>query len=221
MMSRIEIIPVGPLETNCYVVSDPMSCQALVIDPGFKSERLLNYIRENNYHVSHILITHGHFDHVGGVTWFVESLCKEGYEPPTVMMSFAEKKHMESKSASKYQKYFFDAQKDIVDGEDIDFGFIQFKSLILPGHTNFSMCFYSEEEGIVFVGDTLFYHSIGTETYYDGPADDLTKNIVKTLFALPEQTIVYPGHRQSTTIKEEMTLNPYLSDADTVDPWLI
>lgn len=219
-MIHIETIPLGPLETNCYIISDLQSNKAIVIDPGFKSENLLQYIQKNSFNVTHIIITHGHFDHVGGVIWLVNALRELGSKP-IVAMNSLEKNHMENRSAAKYQKYFFEAQMEIQDGQILDINFIKLKALMVPGHTNYSMCFYSIEEQCVFVGDTLFYHSIGTEAYYDGPEDDLTKNIEKILFVLPGNTIVYPGHRQSTTIDEEISSNPYLSDSDTVDPWLI
>lgn len=219
-MVHIEIIPLGPLETNCYVLTGSETKKSIIIDPGYKSDILLQYIRTRHLEVTHIVITHGHFDHVGGVTWLLETLSESG-DPPIVVMNSAEKIHMENKAVAKYQKYFFDAQMDVHDGQILDFGFIQLKALLLPGHTNYSMCFYSDIERCVFVGDTLFYHSIGTETYYDGPEEDLTKNIEKILFALPGNTVVYPGHKQFTTIDEEISSNPYLSDADTVDPWLI
>jgi hydroxyacylglutathione hydrolase len=216
---KIETIPIGILGTNCYVLFEENSKEALVIDPGGKSEKLLQLMDEQCLKIKQIIITHGHFDHVSGVKWLLSEL-EYRNQKTEVFMSFLEKAHMEQKAAPKYQSYFFQANRDIVDQQVLEFGYVQLKALLLPGHTNFSMCFYSEAEKCVFVGDTLFYHSIGTEAYYDGPEEDLSVNIQKILFALPRETIVYPGHKQSTTIDEEMKMNPYLSDADTIDPWL-
>jgi len=216
---KIKIIPIGVLGTNCYVLSDELTHKTVVIDPGSKSEHLVQYLENNHLVVTHIIITHGHFDHVGGVSWLITELNQRN-QTTQVVMSKAEKSIMEQKSDRKYHKLFFEADKDVMDGEIIDFGFVQLKALLVPGHTNYSMCFYSAENSCVFVGDTLFYHSIGTEAYYDGPAEDLSRNIQSILFALPPETTVYPGHKRETTIEEEIKNNPYLSEADTVDPWL-
>lgn len=216
---KIETIQIGALSTNCYVLYDENTKVALVLDPGGKSDALIQLVDTMQLKVSDILITHGHFDHVSGVTWLIEELKLRGQQTK-VWMNLLEKHIMEQKSANKYQKYFFEVDRDILDLQILNFGFVQLQALMVPGHTNFSLCFYVESLKSVFVGDTLFYHSIGTEAYYDGPAEDLTLNIKRVLFALPRETMVYPGHKQSTTIEEEMTMNPYLSDADTVDPWL-
>jgi len=215
----IKIIPIGVLGTNCYVLSDELTHKAIVIDPGSKSDQLVQYVENDHLVVTHIIITHGHFDHVGGVSWLAAELIQRN-QTAQIVMSKAEKKVMEQKSDRKYHKLFFETDKDVVDGEIIDCGFVQLKALLVPGHTNYSMCFYSAENNCVFVGDTLFYHSIGTEAYYDGPPEDLTLNIKSVLFALPPETIVYPGHKRETTIAEEIKCNPYLSNADTIDPWL-
>lgn len=217
---KIDIIELGMLDTNCYIVWDENSRKAIVIDPGSIERKLTDHIVNNNLFVTHILITHGHFDHVGGVKKLKEELTKLGMNP-MIAMSKLEKNNMEEKAAPKYHKRFFDLDLDIQDGDELDFGVIKFQAILLPGHTNFSMCFYSKEHELVFVGDTLFYHSIGTEYYYDGPDTDLSENIVKSLFTLPKQTRVLPGHKQETSIDEEIARNPYLSDADTVDPWTI
>lgn len=217
---KIDVIELGILDTNCYILSDEDTNKAIVIDPGSNERKLIDFIVEQGLFVTHILITHGHFDHVGGVKKLKDELLDLGMNP-LVTMSKLEKDHMEIKAASKYRKQFFELDIDIKDEEEVDFGIIKFKSILLPGHTNFSMCFYSKENNLVFVGDTLFYHSIGTEYYYDGPASDLSENIVKKLFVLPESTMVYPGHKQRTTIGEEIARNPYLSDSDTIDPWII
>lgn len=217
---KIEIIELGMLDTNCYILWDDKTGKGIVIDPGSYEEKLINKIEEYKLEITHILITHGHFDHIGGVKYLKEKL--QGMDMnPIVIMSELEKKDIEKNAPTKYHKLFFQLDHDVIDGQELDLGFIRLKALLLPGHTNYSMCFYSAQEKCVFVGDTLFFHSIGTEYYYDGPDTDLADNIVKVLFALPKETIVFPGHKQSTTVGEEMERNPYLSDADTIDPWTL
>lgn len=215
---KIDVLELGMLDTNCYILSDEDTNNAIIIDPGSMERKLIDFIIGNNLNITHILITHGHFDHVGGVKKLKEELIEHGMNP-IITMSRLEKDYMEENAAPKYHKRFFDLDLDIKDQEEVDFGLIKFKVILLPGHTNFSMCFYSKLNNIVFVGDTLFYHSIGTEYYYDGPETDLSENIIKDLFTLPLETLVYPGHKRTTTIGEEVARNPYLSDSDTVDPW--
>jgi len=217
---KIDVLELGMLDTNCYIIWDEKTLDAIVIDPGSTERRLVEFIIAGNFRVTHIIITHGHFDHVGGVKRLKEDLCKLGMNP-LITMSKLEKDYMESNAAPKYHKRFFDLDLDIRDDEELDFGLIKFKAILLPGHTSYSMCLYAEEHNLIIVGDTLFYHSIGTEYYYDGPKTDLSQNIIKKLFVLPKETLVYPGHKQTTTIGEEIVNNPYLSDADTVDPWTI
>jgi glyoxylase-like metal-dependent hydrolase (beta-lactamase superfamily II) len=217
---KIETITLGSLETNCFIVWDEQTKKCVVIDPGTYEEKLMNFIEHNKLLVTHIAITHGHIDHVGGVKELCEKLMNH-QKKPQVVMSKLEKTMMEELAQVKYQKLFFDLDIDVKNGDMLDFGFVSFEAILVPGHTSFSMCFYNSENHIVFVGDTLFYHSIGTEYYYDGPGTDLSQNIVKYLFTLPETTIVYPGHKNLTDIKEEKLRNPYLSDANTVDPWTL
>lgn len=216
---KYKIFKVGILKTNCILLWNEDSKDGLIVDPGAYDKLLFEFIKKEDIIISTLLITHGHFDHVGGVSKMVEELTKKGMKPLVAMHSL-EKQKMESQSPKKYHAKFFDLDIDLYGKAVFENNWIRFELILLPGHTNYSVCFYCLEEGFIIVGDTLMYHSIGTERYYDGPAIDLSNNIVSKLFTLPEETLVIPGHKDSTSIGEEIARNPYLSDADTIDPWI-
>ncbi len=216
---QIEVIELGVLKTNCLIFWDEVTKDAIVIDPGAFKAPLRLFVEEHELVVSHILITHGHFDHVSGVNGLKRMLEEKG-QSPLVGMHVVEKDIMEKNAKERFSKHFFNVDIDLSSMEFIETPVVKFKLIEVPGHTDHSICFYNEADRILVAGDTLFYHTIGTSSYYDGPEDDLEKYIRERLFVLPPETIVYPGHARGTTIGEEIERNPYLSDADTVDPWL-
>lgn len=106
-----------------------------------------------------------------------------------------------------------EADTFVKDEEVIDFGDgLVFKTIIVPGHSTNSVCYYSGDAGIVFTGDTLMAGSVGRTDYYHGSSDDLQKAICARLMFLPKETKVYPGHGLETTIGHERTFNPYISN---------
>lgn len=207
------------LKTNCLIFWDEVTKDAVVFDPGAFKAPLRDFIEGHELVVSHILITHGHFDHVSGVNGLKAMLEAKG-QKPLVGMHVTEKNIMESQAKERFAKHFFDVDVDLSTLEAIETPVATFELIEVPGHTNHSICFYHKTDRLLVAGDTLFYHTIGTSSYYDGPEDDLEKYIMERLFVLPPETVVYPGHARETTIGEEIERNPYLSDADTVDPWL-
>lgn len=200
----------GSLETNAYVVSDEQSKTAVVIDPGAEAESIVKYIKSHALTLKAILLTHGHFDHVGAA----EAL-KEHFDVPVIAHK-EEAKLMEDpiKNLSKYMlgdDIIAHADTYIEEDEVIDFGNgLAFKGILVPGHSPKSICFYNQEAKIVFSGDTLMAGSIGRTDLYDGHPDDLLKMITKNLLCLPEETVVYPGHGNETTIGHELRYNQFL-----------
>lgn len=209
---KIHQIEVGFLKTNCIILYDEVTLEAIIFDPGGGVDVINQYIHEKNLKLVAILITHGHLDHVAGVYKL-----KKRYNCDVYMH---EKEYYDIKKKGKHRiKFEIDCW---IDPESIiDFRFVRFKAILIKGHSNYSICFYDQAHKILISGDTLFYHSVGTGIYYDGPEDDLLKYIRDILFKLPEDTIVYPGHKNTTTIMEEKLNNPYLSNPNTVDPWLV
>lgn len=208
---QIHTVEVGSLATNCYFIIDEKNNEAAVVDPGAEGQKILNIIQEKGWNLRYILITHGHFDHIGGV-----NVIKKALNEAQVVMHQEEAKFM---TQTRQSTEPFQVDQYIDEGQALSLGSIHIDTIKVPGHTNASICYHIPEQKVLIAGDTLFYHSIGTSAYYAGPDTDLGNNIMGKLFPLDPVTKVLPGHGPSTTIGEEVKRNPYLSDSNTPDPW--
>ncbi|MDA3845373.1 MAG: MBL fold metallo-hydrolase [Vallitaleaceae bacterium] len=207
---EIITITVGQLETNSYVIADFDCMTCVIVDPAGEGKRIIDEITREGLTVKGILITHGHFDHIGAVNQLATY-----YEVPVV--AHMEESNMMADSQMNYSVYFL--QRAIVSradtfveaGETISFGgALEFICIEVPGHTANSLCYYIEKERVVFTGDTLMAGAIGRTDFYDGDADTLLNAIRSELMTLPGETAVYPGHGDDTTIITEKTSNPFL-----------
>ena len=205
----IETISVGPLETNCYVVAAGAGTSAAVIDPGDDVDKILKVVNGNGLKVTHIINTHGHYDHIGadsalaattGAKIYIHSLDASMIKDPQSNLSLF--------LNSDYEMN--DEVVKISDGEELVVGGLKLKIIHTPGHTPGGVCLYSKDEGIVFVGDTLFADSVGRTDFLGGSMSQLIKSIKEKLCVLPDETVVYPGHGPITTIAQEKAHNQYL-----------
>lgn len=191
---KISILPLGMLQTNCYILSDNSRC--LVIDPGDEPEKVLLFLEQQNLHLEAILLTHGHFDHVGAVkTLAAETdcrvfLCQEDLALPGAMTAGS--------------LYYTDFYKD---GDKLTLAGLEFEVLHTPGHTPGSVCLRFGEH--LFSGDTLFAGSCGRTDFPGSSPADMFRSLSR-LSQLDETLKVYPGHGGATTIGEEKRYNPYL-----------
>ncbi|MBL4931124.1 MBL fold metallo-hydrolase [Clostridium paridis] len=196
----IKTIPVGDIQENCYLVMDEETKEAFVVDPGDQGDYLVNIISKLGAKLKFILLTHGHFDHVGAV-----SELKNTFKVPHYINE-EEKKYMQGTS------YVFgkipEADRYLNDGEEIDFSGHKIKCLHTPGHSAGGMCFLLNGEHL-FAGDTLFYLSVGRSDFEGGDMDTLVDSIRTKLFVLNDNTIVYPGHGPKTSIMTEKRGNPF------------
>ena len=192
----LRIIPVGDLRENCYIVADDVSKQALIIDPGAQPERILPIITKNNLIVTMILLTHGHYDHVGAVAPTKELTgAPVGMHPLDVpIMRLMDDLAEVLPPAPDFE---------LSDGQQIVIGDLNFQVMHTPGHSPGGICLAGE--GVVFSGDTLFAGDIGR---YDlpGSSKEALKASLLRLMELPGEIIVYPGHGVSTTIEAERRL---------------
>ena len=197
----------GMCQTNCYLIFDETTKECAIIDPGCASTQLDDEIESNNLSVKCIIFTHGHFDHIGGLAYYVSK-----FNNAVVSM------HKRDVDAilSEHDVFYVDIDnKDFFvksitlhnDGDVFTIGDVKLKVIHTPGHTNGGVCLYSD--GILCSGDTLFKRSIGRTDFIYGDFGLLEKSI-KKLYDLPEDTVVYPGHGDSTTILEEKTENPFV-----------
>lgn len=196
-MMLIKTLPVGHLGTNCYVVTDEETLNCAVIDPGEESNTILDYIESNHLHCKLILLTHGHFDHVGAVRDLAaDSSCRVFLHPAELSMP---------KVMTTGKLIYTDTYND---GDAPTLAGLTFRVLHTPGHTPGSVCLLTRD--VMFSGDTLFSGSCGRTDLPKGSRTDLTRSLGK-LAALEEDYRVLPGHGPASTLAEEKRWNPYLS----------
>lgn len=201
---------VGMLETNCYLLGDPETKQAVVIDPGGDGKRIIGRIEELGLNLVAILNTHGHFDHVLEAWSLKERLGGKIYmsskDIPLLQDRMVGMGAVFS-SGSSAPKTDIDAP--LQEGDLLAFGSIRLKVLETPGHTPGHISLYFSEANSIFVGDTLFAGSIGRTDFPGGSFDDLIRSVREKIFPLPPETIVYTGHGPKTTVEREKRTNPF------------
>ena len=197
-------ICVGPMQMNAYVYFEEISKKAAVIDPGDDGDLILAKVKEKGLDVSYILLTHGHFDHTGAVEHIRKAT------GAALLAHNDENQMLLSPQISFSNSGSLKADEFIKDGDDISIGNCKLKVVHTPGHSAGSCCFYSEDEGILFSGDTLFRESVGRYDLPTGNGKTLMASIESKLFTLPDNTAVYPGHMGSTTIGHEKAANPFM-----------
>lgn len=198
---------VGPVSTNCYIVSDENTKEALIIDPGAAAERIMDKVAENGFKVKAILLTHGHFDHISAVNEL-----KNAYRVD-VYVGEEDADLMEDTglnvSAMFGQPYIARADQTLRDGDVLELAGFTIKVLATPGHTKGGVCFYFEEENVAFCGDTVFQQSVGRTDFPTGNARVLSESIQSKIVPLPEDLQLFPGHGDSTTVGYEKKYNPF------------
>lgn len=204
---QTEILVLSVCATNCYLAKNKETGALLIIDPGDAPARVINKIEQMGAKPEAILLTHGHFDHIGAAMKL-----REHYDIP-IYAHTAEKDIMENvdKNLSLMIGMGFAVQADhyLTDGAEVELAGFDIRVIHTPGHTSGGACYYLESEGVLFSGDTLFRCSVGRTDFPTGSMRQLHDSIHQKLFVLPEETIVYPGHDQSTDIRYEKMFNPY------------
>lgn len=204
-----EIIPVGLLHCNCSVVGDETTREAMVIDPGDDTKDVLALVKKHGLTVKQIVITHAHIDHVGGATKLKRItgapilLNQNDYallKMLDVQASWIGVKSPEAVSVDQ----------SIGTGDSVKAGRLAAQVMHTPGHTEGSICLYFDSEKTLLAGDTLFAGSIGRTDLPGGSYEKIITSLHEQLLALPDETIVVPGHGQLTTIGEERESNPFL-----------
>jgi glyoxylase-like metal-dependent hydrolase (beta-lactamase superfamily II) len=212
-------IPVGMLQCNCSIIGDPVTREALVVDPGDEVSRILDLLGRHKLTVKAIVSTHAHIDHVGGLS----KLHK--YTGAPVMMH---REDLPLYQAMEMQAAFLgvvppevtEVHQMLADGDALQWGALEAQVIHTPGHTPGSVSLYMPcEAGKVtlaapqlFAGDTLFAGSIGRTDLWGGSMKDILSSLKGKLMALPDETIVHPGHGARTTIGDERHSNPFLTE---------
>jgi glyoxylase-like metal-dependent hydrolase (beta-lactamase superfamily II) len=204
-----EIFPVGPLQCNCSIIGDETSREAMVIDPGDDIEEVLARIRKHKLQVKQIVITHAHIDHVGGamklraVTGAPILLNQNDYALLQLLDAQAEWVGMPSPGK-------VEIDQSLGQADSVTAGSLKAQVLHTPGHTEGSVCLYFPMEKKLIAGDTLFAGSIGRTDLPGGSLKKIIQSLHEKVLALPDDTIVVPGHGPLTTIGEERDSNPFL-----------
>ena len=208
---EIKRIPVGMIGTNCYIVYSGNECA--VIDPGDEAERIALEIEKSGVEPKAILLTHGHFDHIGAVNELRSRYrCKVIIgAKDNEMLTDMSKNLTPFKSAGKY---IIDGAETVIDGDEINIGGINFTVFETPGHSRGSVCYLAEQN--LFSGDTLFRQECGRTDLYGGNYSEIKKSL-KRLSELDEAVKVYPGHGEESNIAHERRYNPYMGCADYDD----
>ncbi|BEP29116.1 MBL fold metallo-hydrolase [Helicovermis profundi] len=201
----IEKLTLGTYGANCYIVADEKEKQCIIIDPGSEAEKIIKLIDSKGYTPIHIVLTHGHVDHICAATTL-----KNEYGI-SIMVHRADEYLLKSKelnlsSKTSYGDMEFTPDVLLEDGKKIKFGSLHAKVIHTPGHTKGGICLLIENS--LFSGDTLFMYSYGRYDLEGGNFDKIRKSITNRLFKLNPKTLVYPGHGGSTTIGAEIKSNP-------------
>lgn len=204
-MKNLEItkIIVGPVRTNCYLVRRVDSDKVIIIDPGDEAQVIERRILTKTLKPIAILLTHGHFDHIGAVDTLRTRFGIKSY-------MLEQEKDVISGEANLGRAFGIPTtgHADILvnEGDEITLDEIIFKVIHTPGHTIGSCCYLVEAEKVLFSGDTLFYHSHGRTDFPTGSESAIIRSITEKLLVLDSNIVVYPGHEMYTTIGQEKAL---------------
>lgn len=213
-MSQAEIevrgLTVGPVESNCYLARKPQAPQALVIDPGAEPERIVRALEAWGADPEAILLTHGHMDHVGGVSALVEEYGVPVHlHPGDRPLYDRAAEHAAAWGLSVPQPPPPDRQ--LTGGETVRGAGLELEVRHAPGHSPGGVVFVGH--GHAFVGDCVFAGSVGRVDLPGGDADTLLESIREQILSLPHETVLWPGHGPRTTVEREARSNPFLRGA--------
>jgi len=204
-----EILPVGPLQCNCSIIGDEATREAIVIDPGDEIDEILALIRKHNLQVKQIVITHAHIDHVGGA---MKLRAATGVPILINQNDYALLKMLDVQASwlGMDAPGKVEIDHSIGQADRVTAGALSADVIHTPGHTEGSICLYFPAENKLIAGDTLFAGSIGRTDLPGGSFQKIITSLHENVLALPDETIVVPGHGPLTTIGEERESNPFL-----------
>ena len=204
----IRQLVVGQLQTNCYIAACDETKEGVVIDPGDDAGRILGEIESLELTIKYILNTHAHFDHIGANDALVNRLAVPLALHPLDLPLLKEQGGAGIFGLVAEQSP--EPNMELKNDQILAVGRLSFKVLFTPGHTPGHVSFYEARENVLFDGDVLFDGGIGRTDIPGGSASAIMKSIKEVLFTLPDETVVYSGHGNATTIGQEKSTNPWL-----------
>lgn len=208
---KIKLFVENQIQTNCWVLIEEDSNDAVIIDLGGGYKKILEYLKEENTNLKYILCTHGHFDHIMGIA----EMQKDNIFIPVYMSQ--KDYHMTSKINSMLQMFGMTGNypqikidKFIDETTELKIGEKTVKIIETPGHSQGGLCFYTEDK--LFCGDSIFCKEIGRCDLEGGDYDTLINSLKTKVMTLPDDTTLYPGHGPSTSIAYEKKYNYYVKE---------
>ena len=211
MALEVEMLTVGPVAENCFLVRREGSDRVLIVDPGEEAERILAKLEEIGGTAEAILVTHCHFDHIGAVTPVAEATAAPVYcpeiETPILsnIMAF-----VPWEGFGPFEDY--EADETVAGGETLELAGLELDVVFTPGHSPGHVTYSVRGEDAIFSGDVLFEGSVGRVDLPGGDGPTLIMSIRKLIDGHPEETVVYPGHMGTTTLGAEKATNPFLAE---------
>jgi glyoxylase-like metal-dependent hydrolase (beta-lactamase superfamily II) len=213
----VKTLPVGQLQTNCYLIADVQTGEAMVVDPGAQSERIyaaLGRLRPAGVVVQYVVNTHAHFDHVGANGPLMGKLCAEQETPPKLVAHAEALPGLAQGGGAALFGFRMAPSPEpdwvVAEGDVLRLGAHELRVLHTPGHSPGSISLYCAAQRTAFVGDVLFSQGVGRSDLPGGSWAVLKESIRGRLYSLPDETIVYPGHGPATAIGREKKSNPYV-----------
>jgi hydroxyacylglutathione hydrolase len=211
MALEVEMLTVGPVAENCFLVRREGSDRVLIVDPGEEAERILAKLEEIGGTAEAILLTHCHFDHIGAVAPVAEATGAPVYcpeiETPILsnIMAF-----VPWEGFGPFEDY--EADETVAGGEALELAGLEIDVVFTPGHSPGHVTYSVRGEDAIFSGDVLFQGSVGRVDLPGGDGPTLIMSIRKLLDSHPDETTVYPGHMGTTTLGAERATNPFLAE---------
>ncbi len=202
---------VGPLDTNAYLLADPETRHAVVIDPGAEGGRIARAAADEGWRIRHIWITHAHFDHIAGAGELAEALPTW----PLVAMHPDDLWLWRMEGGAPLFGFHIDPGPEptvyLQHGQSLHLGRTVVEVRHAPGHSPGHVMFYVPQEGLLFAGDVVFYEGIGRTDIPGGDLDALRRSIQDHVLTLPDTVRILPGHGPETTVGHERRFNPFIA----------